>query len=174
VAADVNDAGTVVGTRAGNAVVWQRRSLRELPGLGGESAAVAVNNRDVVAGWSESAAGERHAVIWRAGRLIDLGPGEALDINKAGVVAGATPDGAVIWRGTRVQPLGLQGVAQAVADSGLVAGAIYGDFTQLFVWDRGDVSIVTESISGDVHAVNNRGVVAGDAGFYDRATLWRP
>lgn len=175
-AADVNDVGTVVGTRAGNAVVWRRGSLRKLPGLGGASAAVAVNGRDVVAGWSETAAGERHAVIWRAGRLVDLGPGDARDINDDGLVAGSTPDdGAVIWRGTRIQSLGLpEGVAQAVSDTGLVAGIINGARTQLFVRDRGDVSIVTENIFGAIHAVNDRGVVAGNVGFYDRATLWRP
>jgi probable HAF family extracellular repeat protein len=178
-ATDINDGGTVVGTSDGKAVVWRRGKLRELPGLGGESAATAVNNKGVVAGWSESISGERHAVVWRRnGRLVDLGPGQALDLNSRGLVVGSTPDdGAVAWKGTSIRPLGLQGIAHAVSDSGLVAGVVFDSsrFAQAFVWDKGHVSLVAEAPVISVDALNDQGVVAGAiGGNVGRSVLWWP
>ena len=177
-ALDVNDHGLVVGTEGDRAVQWQNGRRRALPGLGGRTVPTAVNNHGLISGWSETSAGEPHAVVWRKGRLTDLGAGRALDVNDRGVVAGSTPsDGAVVWRDLRVQPLGVAGVAQAVSNSGVVAGTMTSDdypFEQVFVWDGGAPTTIGQSVAAVVEAVNSRGVVAGAIGFYLRATLWTP
>jgi probable HAF family extracellular repeat protein len=167
-ATDINDGGTVVGTSDGKAVVWRRGKLRELPGLGGESAATAVNNKGVVAGWSESISGERHAVVWR--RMAGWSTsGQARPWTST--VGGwwsarRRTDGAVAWKGTSIRPLGLQGIAHAVSDSGLVAGVVFDSsrFAQAFVWDKGHVTLVAEAPVISVDALNDQGVVAGAIG----------
>lgn len=108
VAMDATDKDVVVGGAGKSfdslsAFAWlQGKQLTALPGLGGaRSLALAVNHFTQVVGWSETASGERHAVVWLRGGVVDLGRGEAHDINKDGQIAGwqATADGprAVVW-----------------------------------------------------------------------------
>jgi len=40
---------------------------------GQASAAIAVNARGQIVGWSETATGEQHATLWQDGEVIDLG-----------------------------------------------------------------------------------------------------
>lgn len=75
-ALDINERGVIVGRRQTlaygpratyTAVVWANGVLRKLPGLGGQSsAALAINNRGDVVGWSETRNGHRHAALWKA------------------------------------------------------------------------------------------------------------
>jgi len=81
------------------AVRWTGGAAYALPTLGGgTSAAVDVNDRGDVSGFSVTPAGEAHAVAWRRGVLVDLGPAGADSgagaINQAGQLIGsaATPD----------------------------------------------------------------------------------
>jgi probable HAF family extracellular repeat protein len=67
----INDVGVVVGAvldarKLPTAFVWQAGTMTEigtLPG-GTQSVALAVNERGQIAGWSTTAAGVKHAVLW--------------------------------------------------------------------------------------------------------------
>ncbi len=97
----VNDAGTVVGeslssTQSYRAFRWTPSTgMVALPGLGGNTRAVAIADNGDVAGTSVDAAGNPHAVRWRASdnAIEDLGTlggccSTGLGINTAGTVVG--------------------------------------------------------------------------------------
>jgi probable HAF family extracellular repeat protein len=99
-AIDVNNSGMIVGIRNGVPALWQRRNfIGNLPLLNGAAAVPArINNNGDVVGYSGGKPnlfnqGE-HAVLWRGGRIYDLGtlPGDfssrAVGINDAGVIVG--------------------------------------------------------------------------------------
>ena len=105
------------------------------------SSAAALNDRGQAVGQSLASNGRVHPVLWRDGRVTDLGvlqpgPNEmgiALDINTQGDVVGgsAGPDGqhAVLWRDGDVIDLGtLDGhgsFANAINDRGQIVGRSY-------------------------------------------------
>jgi probable HAF family extracellular repeat protein len=64
-----------------------------LGGLPGStnSFALSINDAGQVAGYSEFADGTVDATEWSGGRVIDLGPGEAVSINNAGQAVGFAP-----------------------------------------------------------------------------------
>jgi uncharacterized membrane protein len=98
----------------------------------GAFTAEAVNRRGEVAGSRDG-----RALVWRAGLITDLGPGEAFDLDDAGRVVGTSGGQAVVWERGRMRTLpGLGGPARALGVSG-------------------DGQIVGESAtaSGDSHAV---------------------
>jgi len=108
-ASGINGRGQVVGTSgiiSANARInargflWQNGRMTPLPKLGGpESYANGINAAGEIVGAAETARGEWHAVLWRAGTLTDLGPGRATAINNSGIVVGFDAEGsAVFWR----------------------------------------------------------------------------
>lgn len=157
---DLNERGeaavTLVAAGSDEAVaaVWRvGRGVRPLGTLGGaRSWALAIDERGRVTGVSETAGGDRHAFVWRGGRMLDLGtlggatsvvgdvlaPGALLQANVAdlavndrGDVVGTseTASGdlhAFLWRDGRMLDLGTLGGptsrATAVNDRGQVAG----------------------------------------------------
>jgi probable HAF family extracellular repeat protein len=137
VANDINARGQVVGTSGtgwpgsdAHAFVWEKGNMTSLPGLGGaESRATGINAAGQIAGSAQTSTGEWHAVVWRAGRVVDLGTGIALAINNAGVVVGEDKGSAVFWR-KGVKGVLSQGdpevpqyfVATGISSSGLVVG----------------------------------------------------
>jgi probable HAF family extracellular repeat protein len=160
-AADINDAGYVVGhTRdAGgssrHAVVWHRTSFyldlgfmgQSTPGLANQSLAHGINNAGDVVG--ESLVGsEFHAFLWRNGQFTDLGPGTALDITTSGLILGNAPGFIpVLWRG------GVREYLPALSGAGVAYAHI-------------------------ALAINNLGDVVGyapatKAPYLDTAVLWR-
>jgi probable HAF family extracellular repeat protein len=99
-AIDVNNSGMIVGIRGGIPALWQKRNfVGSLPLLNGATAVpTKINNNGDVVGYSGGKpnlynTGE-HAVLWRNGRINDLGTlsgdasSEARDINDAGVIIG--------------------------------------------------------------------------------------
>ena len=97
----VNDTGTVVGwsissTGINTAFRWHPNTgMVALPGLGGNTSAVAIANNGDIAGTSIDAAGNSHAVRWRAidDAIEDLGTlggccSAGYEINTAGTVVG--------------------------------------------------------------------------------------
>jgi probable HAF family extracellular repeat protein len=106
----LNDRGDVVGHDVFDfrALRWRNGVLSELPGLGGASAALAVNSRGVAAGATHTPEFVERAVVWDVdGAMLDLGTlggGEARadGINDRHQVVGTAslPDGtqhAAVW-----------------------------------------------------------------------------
>jgi probable HAF family extracellular repeat protein len=79
-ATDIDDSGSVIGWsdvdkdgRFAHAFLWDGNRARDLGTLGGEdSYAEAINSRGLIVGESQTDLQEFHAVIWAAGRTVDL------------------------------------------------------------------------------------------------------
>jgi len=145
-ASDINDRGQIVGESLYgslfHAVLWQDGVLTDLGTLGGTgtlvgtgASAVAINERGVILGVSESASRALHPVLWQDGVLTDLGTltnsrTSANGLNEQGQVIGATQtavlfdDGAMIDLGM-LEGYGL-GSAKAINDCGQVVGSLWG------------------------------------------------
>jgi probable HAF family extracellular repeat protein len=73
---------------------------------GGQSSALAINNQNLVVGYSMINASVAHAVLWRNGRILDIGAGTAdscaLSVNDHGLIVGESGPyrrkHAVLWR----------------------------------------------------------------------------
>jgi probable HAF family extracellular repeat protein len=129
------------GQDAAAAVAWRKGELEYLPPLGGrQSVAAAVNGRGTVVGTSRTPDpdGRRHAVLWRDGRVTDLGTldgeGEswAVDVSDDDVAVGwsSTRGGdrrAVAWVRGGIVDLGaaVDPAAASQAD-GVVGRRVYG------------------------------------------------
>lgn len=133
----VNDAGIVLGIRAGVPVTWGTDgAIRELP-LGGASRAnpVALSSTGAVAG-NASVGGKAVACMWVNGRLTQLPSDGATDssvtsVNANGLVCGQLLKNRtwlpVIWNGTRLTYLPLGGLyssaqATSIGEDGSVVG----------------------------------------------------
>jgi probable HAF family extracellular repeat protein len=160
--------------------------LVDLGTLGGpESHGAAVSDGGLAVGCADTASGV-HAFIWREGTMQDLGTATdpatgnscALAVNDAGTVAGRAGSGeVVIWNGTSVTHLGVQGNVGGINDAGAVAGS-YGQAgaRHAFVYRDGALAdIGGAAASSTAAAINARGQVAGTAGghafLYDGGTL---
>jgi probable HAF family extracellular repeat protein len=143
---DVNDGGTVVGISGNTLDVYSAfrwtpsTGMVRLPGLGGETYALAVSNTGDIAGLSTDAAGNRHAVRWLAGSdaIVDLGTlggccSEGYGINGLGDIVGVSSIGlrsgtqhAFLSKpGGRITDLGAlrgQSAARDLNDFGTVVG----------------------------------------------------
>lgn len=106
----INDIGQIAGFSgtpgAHQAVLWEYNyeagewEVIPLPppppGVGEASEATGISNGAQVVGWWETEADSRHAVLWKYDweneewRGIDLGPGEAHDVNDSGEIVGAS------------------------------------------------------------------------------------
>ena len=133
----INARGQVVGTSGtgwpgseAHAFLWENGKMTRLQGLGGAgSRANSINAAGHIAGVAETSTGEWHAVVWRAGRALDLGTGAALAINNAGVVVGTDSGSAVYWRKgvkgvlAQAEPdVPMYFVATGINSSGMVVG----------------------------------------------------
>ena len=155
------------------AFVWQRGYVTVLDTLGGtETRAWNINNRGDIVGWSRAANGNRHAVMWRGGSIIDLGAGFILpaDINHRGqVVASWFGAGSFLYyRGEKTDLGSLGGErtdAYALNEQGQVVGDSYTADGQrhAFLWQDG-IMIDLGSLGGNwssASAINHRGQVVG-------------
>ncbi|MGH3143712.1 MAG: hypothetical protein ACRDO9_11380 [Gaiellales bacterium] len=108
----INNRGAVVGdwrTRdypyRWGGFYWYRGKLTDLGTLGGSfTRPFALNERGEVVGVSWTADGTRHAFLWKAGRMRDLGPrtDSATDINDSSTVVGCC---SFRWRNGRITKL---------------------------------------------------------------------
>lgn len=168
--AEINNRGQALVTLAAGdtAAVWHTASGRVTPiaMLGGAvNRATAINERGTVAGISETAEGQRHAFLWRDGRVTDLGTlhaaghsyvgGDLLNqfyaddnaLNERGHVAGtsigASGSRAFLWRDGRMVDLGTLGggssQAAAVNNQDQVVGMseTADGVTHAFLWEEG-------------------------------------
>ena len=184
----INNAGLIVG---GNTTGTAQPAFLEWAGvsynmgtLGGTySTARGVSQSGQVVGAAYPATGARHAFLYNAGRMTDLGTltgdvgSSAQAINSYGQIVGTSYNAgaighAFLWSGGSMQPLGTLGgtisAAFGINDYGLIVGAstLAGDRNaHAFVrwngrlWDMG-------TLGGDSSyalAVNNRGQIVGQS-----------
>jgi uncharacterized membrane protein len=184
--------------------VWDENfalSLLDLPEGAISGAATAINTNGDIAGWINTESGRR-AALWRGDEVLVMPyagiagleslQSEASDLNEDGIVTGnvrwrdgeTTHQRPFIWDGVAVQYLDpsrdQDGFANAISDSGSVAGAIVGGdgFEQATVWWRGqivDLENLPERPASVATDVNFGGVVVGYCAREDglsRATIW--
>ena len=205
----VNERGEVVGDVTVNApMAWPDdlkarpyywRSgltglLPTLPGFGSTSAK-AINARGEIAGVTMTKNGDQHLVLWRGGRMRDLGVigrGRGIGhvslvdvgqvhLNRSGQVAVSTYDlngsqtsatGAFIFDRGKLQrlPAKLRGVT-GLNDRGQVVGVSAG-LQSALVWAAGRLTVLPGPRSSSASAINRSGEIVGTAG--NRAVLWCP
>jgi probable HAF family extracellular repeat protein len=168
-------------TRVG---VWSIVPLGMLPDAT-FSEAVAINNRNEIAGSSGSSGETVHAVLWRDGEIIDLGTlggaaSRAWGINDRGQVVGAAltasgEDHAFLWEDGVMTDLSAAGPFQrafAVNQRGEIVG--HQQFQSL-LWRDGELIPLA---LGSARDINDRTDVAGsifivEPEFVSHAALWR-
>ncbi|TYB96590.1 hypothetical protein FXF53_21525 [Micromonospora sp. WP24] len=188
-ALDVNDRGEVIGVRYtetsgmyGQGFLWRDGRSVDLPGLGGDSYPVTINNRGEAVGFVTTAT-TSEAALWRNGRLIRLGPPDALasmahDINDRGQVLGSMRlDGDPNWHnflwhdGVRTDLGAITTVG--INSRGEFAGNPDGSLgTRPVRWHRG-TSTELAPLGGDfaqASAINSAGRVAGQSSTADQQT----
>ena len=192
-AADVNDAGQVVGASGGHAFLWQNGVLTDLGTLGGTSAgASAINAFGQIVGSATVAApaGQSHAVRWDNGTITDLTPGQsagASGINDSGDIAGTFVGtwSAFLWRNgvfTSLGQLGPGGASpSAINNSAQIVGSSYiaqqgpqgVPFTHAFLWQNGvmtDLGTLAANEDSGATGINNLGQIVGWSSFTDPDT----
>lgn len=193
----INNAGTIVGSSAGQAVALKQGTVTALPNLLGASVSSArsVNQAGVIAGTSG-----KQAVIWKNGQVQALGeaPAEGMSqsviaINDNGVVLGTSgptygpgarnlllwnPDGTVTELGE--PPVGFEPSAYDLNNAGTVVGVSQGIHSlDPVVWRNGVAEVLPKLgyADGEAHAVNDAGLIVGASVSYSDtqgvATLWQ-
>ncbi len=191
---DLNEAGEIVGfvttlDDSGyehlQAVVWRERHLVKLPALDGDySLANAINEDGDIAGTSSSAPGTdspKHAVIWHGDAPTDLGTlggkdSRAFDLNDEGLIVGMSlvSDRAggrpVVWEDGSIEELevpdGLRGGAEAINNSGTIAGNAFDESFNFFAvrWTDKKLEMLPPLIDGGTSLavdINSAGIVVG-------------
>ena len=175
----------------------------DLGALGGSSSgALAINESGEVVGWALTSAGNRQAVLWRAGEVVALGalPGktrsQAWGINNEGLIVGASSghadqsDRAFVWQGGVMRELGAlggsagSGSASAVNNRGQIVGGSFTGTDPLLsdhhavLWDHDtivDLGTLPEGSESHAWRLNDAGLVVGvaqEADGTDQAVLW--
>lgn len=195
----INNHGQVVGmTKYRVPFVWQGGTMTLLPTLGAGrwGWAYAINDRGQIVGFSDSANGRYHAILWDGKQMINLGErtSEATAINDRGQVVGRgnrMPSGAFLWLNGKVTDLGTLGgastdafyvdesygetafgwMARTINNSGQVIGSsetTRGE-THAFLWEDGrmrDLGTLAGRTGSEAVALNNQGQVVANSFNY--------
>jgi probable HAF family extracellular repeat protein len=149
-----NDDGQIIGWNDAP-VLWWKGVLLWLP-----FTPVAINDLGEIVGELNG-----DVVVWQAGQLTDLGPGDPTEINDRGEIVGWQNGDAVIWRAGLPTDIG-PGRPVAINKRGEVTGVhdVQGE-THAFLWRNGTITDLG-SLGGGWSvptAISNRGQVVGDS-----------
>jgi hypothetical protein len=170
---DLRLAATFGDYYGAHAYLWDGVTWQLQPPLETQAVAAALGAGTHVTGWS-AVGNEDHAVLWRDGAVIDLGPGRAHDLNATDIVVGEQGNVATQWSGSTATPLpvprGWQwSVAKGISDSGVVVGTLGTlQVRRGFVYAEGVVQDVNdlldahELLATDVLFVARDGTIAGE------------
>lgn len=158
-------------------------NVTDLKTLGGyESAAYAINEPGLVAGYAGGAWWSKHAATWTSGSPTDLGippDSEAYGVNDIGHVVGRSIDRGFILDGRGVRYLGGPGGSPLevwdINNKGQVVGWMVAGSVQAFIWDETN-GLVSMNSPGSpwalkAYAINDAGQAVGWASG-DSAFLW--
>ena len=187
----INNRGQIVGVTSGGAALWQNGVLQILDTLSGGSEAFDINDNAVIVGYSTTATGESHAVMWTDGGIVDLGtlPGDdfsqALAINNQGQIVGRSAnisqssERAFIWENGVMRELGSLPTlpfsrAFSINEHSQAAGvSILGSVTRATLFQNGSATQLP-GLTGEAltvaYAINNLGQVVGSSDL--SAVLW--
>jgi probable HAF family extracellular repeat protein len=146
------------------AFITAGHDLVELETLGGNSSVHAMNASGVAVGWSLTLSGEKHAVAWKNGSLVDLGSrtgkaeSDALAIDDDGNVAVLACDQVdarsgchvTVLSGTEARDLGLLPDALypwAVSARGQVVGFVNASTAHAAIWTAGEMVDLEDEIA---------------------------
>lgn len=144
----VNSAEQVVGFISSatdwNAALWEAGNVTDIGSFGGHfSFAFSINELGHVVGYSENSSGVKHAFLWMGGDMIDLGAGEADDINELGDIVGRAPTGTcndaesmVLWKDGQVFDLYTRIAPGTIAGWGDLYPAAINNEGQIAGWGR--------------------------------------
>ncbi len=194
----INEKGHIAGYVEGGLFLWRAGAVTYLRHGGAASfGAVAINDRDQVAGTETDRDDTSRAFVWHRGRVTMLPTPAGMDsravgINNRGEVVGtvtgpgAGAERAVLWQRGRMIPLGTLGGAGSVPVAINERGQVIGNSTVAgssdehpFLWQRGrmtDLLAGTNATAGRVTALNDTGMMTGYASLGDRdnrPVLWR-
>lgn len=173
---------SVAADLAGAAVPAAGWTLVDVGTLGGPgSYGAAISNSGFVVGCADLPSGGAHAFVYDGRTLHDLEPGSgaaggsscALAVNDSGVVAGRSSSGElVVWNGSSVARLGVQGSVGDIDFSGIVVGGYtQAGSTRAFMFANGtfsDLGLDASTATG----INSRrqivGTSNGHAFLYER------
>ncbi len=146
------------------AFITAGHDLVELETLGGNSSVHAMNASGVAVGWSLTLSGEKHAVAWKNGSLVDLGSrtgkaeSDAVAINDDGNVAVLACDQVdarsgchvIVLSGTEARDLGRLPDALypwAVSAQGQVVGFVNASTAHAAIWTAGEMVDLEDEIA---------------------------
>jgi probable HAF family extracellular repeat protein len=156
-------------------------TIVDIGSLGGSMTnARAMSDSGYIVGCSEVAGGGLHAFIYRDGVMRDLDAGAApggpascaFAVNNDGVAAGRIGEEIVVWRGSAVTRLGVEGWPQDINDAGVVVGTFkFGASTRAFMWRDGAIvnlgtlggSDTDPYVSSEATAINVRNQIVGSS-----------
>jgi probable HAF family extracellular repeat protein len=207
----LNDRGQIVGeaeTRSGktHAFLWENGRMRDLGALPDRhySSAFGITNNGLVAGVAQRSWADvhGHVVVWRVGRIRDLGEPwnpsrgadtEPVDINGRGEIVGNTEyegvtprvfiERSFLWDGRRLRtlpPRNARSKAVDINEPGQIAGWTYrGDFRAV-TWKRGRMRLLPRPPhrpGAFTNAINDKGEIVGyswnNRDVDNHAILWR-
>lgn len=185
----INNSGVAVGSTEIGPASWLRGKTTQLQTLGGKYAhATSLNDRGQIVGWSETKAGETHAVLWERGKLTDLGTlggsySRAADIDLDGRIVGEStvnvgppisqPMHLFRWYKGKAEDLGDLGLHGAVVATNARGQILFTrrdekNGTHSCLYDKGKIIDLTELISKSmdwglmaVSSLNDAGQIVG-------------
>lgn len=166
---DVNDAGHAAGSAGGFAYLYKDGTVVPLGTLGGSySFAFALNNRDEVAGYSETATGAQKPFLYTQNKMVDILPtagfGHANGLNDSGVVVGVGEPGAFIYNGGTITLIpATDAEPYAINNHGEVTGDVFRGGLRGFYYSAGVVKEIPLPSATSVQptAINDRGEIVG-------------